>query len=205
MTSVNLAITMALTGVKVILIDADLRRPMIATVFGAAARSNGFGLLLLGNALARARVARGAGHAEPPAAALEPRARPPRRPAAARPPRDRARTAARLRRRDHHRLAAADRGRRRAAARGRRRHDSRRRCAWAGVAATSSTSCGAPSPSAASRPRASSSRAAGVVRKARLRLRATRASRVARQASKKPKSLARRSKSARASSGREDR
>ncbi len=50
MTSVNLAITMALTGVKVILIDADLRRPMIATVFGAAARSNGFGLLLLGNA-----------------------------------------------------------------------------------------------------------------------------------------------------------
>ena len=50
MTSVNLAITMALTGVKVILIDADLRRPMIATVFGAAARSNGFGLLLLRNA-----------------------------------------------------------------------------------------------------------------------------------------------------------
>ena len=50
MTSVNLAITMALTGTKVILIDADLRRPMIATVFGAAARSNGFGLLLLGNA-----------------------------------------------------------------------------------------------------------------------------------------------------------
>jgi capsular exopolysaccharide synthesis family protein len=50
MTSVNLAITMALTGTKVILIDADLRRPMIATVFGAAARANGFGLLLLGNA-----------------------------------------------------------------------------------------------------------------------------------------------------------
>jgi len=50
MTSVNLAITMALTGVKVILIDADLRRPMVATVFGAAAHSNGFGLLLLGNA-----------------------------------------------------------------------------------------------------------------------------------------------------------
>ena len=50
MTSVNLAITMALTGTKVILIDADLRRPMTATVFGAAARANGFGLLLLGNA-----------------------------------------------------------------------------------------------------------------------------------------------------------
>jgi tyrosine-protein kinase len=50
MTSVNLAITLALSGVKVILVDADLRRPMIATVFGAAARSNGFGLLLLGNA-----------------------------------------------------------------------------------------------------------------------------------------------------------
>jgi succinoglycan biosynthesis transport protein ExoP len=41
---------MAATGARVILIDADLRRPMIATVFGAAARSNGFGLLLLGNA-----------------------------------------------------------------------------------------------------------------------------------------------------------
>ena len=50
MTSVNLALTMAATGARVILIDADLRRPMIATVFGAAARSNGFGLLLLGNA-----------------------------------------------------------------------------------------------------------------------------------------------------------
>jgi len=50
MTSVNLAITLALTGMRVILIDADLRRPMIATVFGAAARSNGFGLLLLGDA-----------------------------------------------------------------------------------------------------------------------------------------------------------
>jgi len=41
---------MSATGARVILIDADLRRPMIATVFGAAARSNGFGLLLLGNA-----------------------------------------------------------------------------------------------------------------------------------------------------------
>jgi succinoglycan biosynthesis transport protein ExoP len=50
MTSVNLALTMSATGARVILIDADLRRPMIATVFGAAARSNGFGLLLLGNA-----------------------------------------------------------------------------------------------------------------------------------------------------------
>jgi capsular exopolysaccharide synthesis family protein len=50
MTSVNLSITLALSGLKVILVDSDLRRPMIATVFGATARSNGFGLLLLGNA-----------------------------------------------------------------------------------------------------------------------------------------------------------
>jgi receptor protein-tyrosine kinase/non-specific protein-tyrosine kinase len=50
MTSVNFAVTLALSGVRVILVDADLRRPMIATVFGAAARTNGFGLLLVGNA-----------------------------------------------------------------------------------------------------------------------------------------------------------
>jgi capsular exopolysaccharide synthesis family protein len=52
MTSVNFAVTLALAGQRVILIDADLRRPMIATVFGAAARTNGFGLLLLGNSTA---------------------------------------------------------------------------------------------------------------------------------------------------------
>lgn len=46
LTSVNLAITMALSGVRVILVDADLRRPMIATAFGVPARSRGFATLL---------------------------------------------------------------------------------------------------------------------------------------------------------------
>ena len=36
LTSVNLAITMALSGVRVVLVDADLRRPMIATAFESA-------------------------------------------------------------------------------------------------------------------------------------------------------------------------
>lgn len=50
LTSVNLAITMALTGVQVVLVDADLRRPMIATAFGVPARSRGFATLLTGDA-----------------------------------------------------------------------------------------------------------------------------------------------------------
>ena len=41
LTSINLAITMALSGVEVVLVDADLRRPMIATAFGIPARIAG--------------------------------------------------------------------------------------------------------------------------------------------------------------------
>ena len=52
MTSTNLAITMAVAGHRVILVDGDLRRPMIATVFGVAARRHGFASLLLGEASA---------------------------------------------------------------------------------------------------------------------------------------------------------
>jgi capsular exopolysaccharide synthesis family protein len=46
LTSVNLAITMALGGMRVILVDADLRRPMVATVFGVPARTLGLATLL---------------------------------------------------------------------------------------------------------------------------------------------------------------
>jgi capsular exopolysaccharide synthesis family protein len=50
LTSVNLAITLALSGVRVVLVDADLRRPMIATAFGVPARSRGFATLLAADA-----------------------------------------------------------------------------------------------------------------------------------------------------------
>lgn len=49
MTSVNLAITLALTGVRVVLVDADLRRPMVATVFGIPAGSRGLATMLKGD------------------------------------------------------------------------------------------------------------------------------------------------------------
>lgn len=41
MTAVNLAITLASGGLRVILVDADLRRPMIASVFGVSPASGG--------------------------------------------------------------------------------------------------------------------------------------------------------------------
>jgi capsular exopolysaccharide synthesis family protein len=48
MTSVNLAITIAMSGVRVVLVDGDLRRPMVATVFGLPPRRHSFASLLLG-------------------------------------------------------------------------------------------------------------------------------------------------------------
>jgi Mrp family chromosome partitioning ATPase len=48
MTSVNLAITLAASGLRVVLVDADLHRPMIATIFNVTARSNGFASLIAG-------------------------------------------------------------------------------------------------------------------------------------------------------------
>lgn len=50
MTSVNLAITLSLAGYRVVLVDGDLRRPMVATVFGAAAPAHGLADVLLGRA-----------------------------------------------------------------------------------------------------------------------------------------------------------
>jgi capsular exopolysaccharide synthesis family protein len=48
MTSVNLALTLAASGVRVILVDGDLRRPMVGTVFGIAAHRSGFARVLSG-------------------------------------------------------------------------------------------------------------------------------------------------------------
>jgi capsular exopolysaccharide synthesis family protein len=42
MTAVNLAITLASGGMRVVLVDGDLRRPMLATVFGLASPGSGF-------------------------------------------------------------------------------------------------------------------------------------------------------------------
>lgn len=50
MTSVNLAKTLAGGGVRTILVDGDLRRPMVATVFGVPAGRIGFADLLAGRA-----------------------------------------------------------------------------------------------------------------------------------------------------------
>ena len=48
MTSVNLAIGLATTGTRVILVDGDLRRPMVATLFGVPARNRGLADLITG-------------------------------------------------------------------------------------------------------------------------------------------------------------
>jgi capsular exopolysaccharide synthesis family protein len=42
LTAVNLAITLASGGMRVVLVDGDLRRPMLATVFGLASPGSGF-------------------------------------------------------------------------------------------------------------------------------------------------------------------
>ena len=47
MTSMNLALTIARAGLRVILIDGDLRRPMLATVFGVPVPRTSFGHVLL--------------------------------------------------------------------------------------------------------------------------------------------------------------
>jgi capsular exopolysaccharide synthesis family protein len=42
MTAVNLAVTLASRGTRVVLVDGDVRRPMLASVFGVAAQPGGF-------------------------------------------------------------------------------------------------------------------------------------------------------------------
>jgi succinoglycan biosynthesis transport protein ExoP len=57
MTAVNLAGALAATGARVILVDADLRRPMIATIFGVSSRLTGFGdVFVRGESVERALV-----------------------------------------------------------------------------------------------------------------------------------------------------
>jgi capsular exopolysaccharide synthesis family protein len=50
MTAVNLAITLAVPGTRVLLVDGDLRRPMVSTFFRVAATRGGFAELLTGRA-----------------------------------------------------------------------------------------------------------------------------------------------------------
>jgi capsular exopolysaccharide synthesis family protein len=64
MTSVNLATTLALSGQRVVLIDGDLRRPMVATVFGVAARREGFASVLTGAASLDEALVEAPGHGD---------------------------------------------------------------------------------------------------------------------------------------------
>lgn len=64
MTSVNLAVTLALAGLRVILVDGDLRRPMIATVFGVPTTSRGFATLLEDRATAEEALVPAQGYGE---------------------------------------------------------------------------------------------------------------------------------------------
>lgn len=56
MTAVNLAITLASADMRVILVDADLQRPMVATNFNAVAPRGGFGAVLSGQKSVKASV-----------------------------------------------------------------------------------------------------------------------------------------------------
>ena len=64
MTSVNLAIGLANGGMRVILGDGDLRRPMVATLFGVAARTRGFADVLSGAATVDEAVVPAPGHGD---------------------------------------------------------------------------------------------------------------------------------------------
>jgi capsular exopolysaccharide synthesis family protein len=64
MTAVNLSITMAFAGVRVILVDGDLRHPMVATFFGARGRRAGFSMLLSGNDDPEHTLVRAPGHGD---------------------------------------------------------------------------------------------------------------------------------------------
>jgi len=50
MGALNLAITLAATGARVIVVDGDLRRPMLATVFGVPSRGEGFADVFMNDA-----------------------------------------------------------------------------------------------------------------------------------------------------------
>jgi capsular exopolysaccharide synthesis family protein len=62
MTSVGLATTLAAAGVRVILVDGDLRRPMIATIFGVTGGTRGLETLLLRRGKPETTLVRAPGH-----------------------------------------------------------------------------------------------------------------------------------------------
>jgi capsular exopolysaccharide synthesis family protein len=62
MTCVSLAGTMAAAGIRVVLVDGDLRRPMIATIFGIPSGSRGFASMLHGRAKPESTLVRAPGH-----------------------------------------------------------------------------------------------------------------------------------------------
>lgn len=64
MTSANLATTMAQAGLRVILVDGDLRRPMLGTVLGVGVRETGLVRLLLGNARPEEVLVNAPGHGD---------------------------------------------------------------------------------------------------------------------------------------------
>jgi capsular exopolysaccharide synthesis family protein len=64
MTSVNLAVTLAQAGLKVILVDGDLRRPMVGTVVGGGLPKAGLAGLLLGKATPEQALVNAPGHGD---------------------------------------------------------------------------------------------------------------------------------------------
>ena len=64
MTSVNLAIGLSTAGMRVILVDGDLRRPMVATLFGVATRPRGFASVLMGESSVEESLVPAPGHGD---------------------------------------------------------------------------------------------------------------------------------------------
>ncbi|HZT14998.1 MAG TPA: P-loop NTPase [Gaiellaceae bacterium] len=64
MTAVNLAITLALSGTSVVLVDGDLRRPMVSSFFGVGARPSGFANVLAGRAKPTDAIIPAPGHGD---------------------------------------------------------------------------------------------------------------------------------------------
>jgi tyrosine-protein kinase len=62
MTSVNLAIALSLGGQRVILVDGDLRRPMVATMFGIPTTASGLADVLVGDVAVEDAVLPAPGH-----------------------------------------------------------------------------------------------------------------------------------------------
>jgi capsular exopolysaccharide synthesis family protein len=64
MTAVNVAATLAAAGERVVLVDGDLRRPMVATLFGVASQPRGFADLLTGRKTVEQALVSAPGHGD---------------------------------------------------------------------------------------------------------------------------------------------